>query len=58
MPVKFDTTSSKLLLREAIDRVCQAADDPQLPLDDLAQGVVALLTPTPSPELFSDAAKG
>ncbi|WP_255106018.1 MULTISPECIES: hypothetical protein [unclassified Synechococcus] len=56
--MKFDTTSSKLLLREAIDRVCQAADDPQLPLDDLAQGVVALLTPTPSPELFSDAAKG
>jgi hypothetical protein len=53
--VEFDTTSNQVSLRDAIDQCRQAADDPQLLLDHLAQSVVALLTPTLHLELISDA---
>jgi hypothetical protein len=52
------TTSSQLLLWEAIDQVHAAAEGPELLLDDLAECVVALLSPLLSLQQISDAAEG
>ena len=52
------TTSSQLLLWEAIDQVRAAAEGPELLLDDLAECVVALLSPSLSLQQISDAAEG
>jgi hypothetical protein len=52
------TTSSQLLLREAIDQVRAATEGPELLLDDLAECVIALLSPLLSLQQISDAAEG
>jgi hypothetical protein len=52
------TTSSQLLLWEAIDQAREAADGPELPLDDLAECVMALLGSTLSLQQISEAAEG
>ena len=52
------TTSSQLLLWEAIDQVRAAVEGPELLLDDLAECVVALLSPSLSLQQISDAAEG
>ncbi len=52
------TTSSQLLLWEAIDQVRAAVEGPELLLDDLAECVVTLLSPSLSLQQISDAAEG
>ncbi len=52
------TTSNQLLLREAIDQVRAAAEGPELLLDDLAECLIALLSPLLSLQQISDAAEG
>jgi hypothetical protein len=52
------TTSSQLLLWEAIDQAREAAEGPELPLDDLAECVMALLGSTLSLQQISEVAEG
>jgi hypothetical protein len=51
-------TSSQLLLWEAIDQVRAAVEGPELLLDDLAECVVTLLSPSLSLQQISEAAEG
>ena len=54
-PVK---TSSQLLLWDAIDQVREAPEGPDMPLDDLAECVMAVVESTLSLQQISNAAGG